>query len=71
MELQCWANAQCSWRESVEVGIQSPHIQNCKIAVEIEVKNNDRDTESCHRVDSQSRSMVKWLNSVTGKTPNS
>ena len=51
--------------------MQSPRIQNCKIAVEIGVKNKDRDIESCHRVDSQGRSMVKWLNSVTGKTANS
>ena len=51
--------------------IQSPHIQNCKIAVVIGVKNNDRDIESCHRVDSQGRTMVKWLTSVTGKTVSS
>ena len=75
MDRQYWANAQYIQRECVEiVGIPSSVLDNeleetfCKIVNKVGVKIDDRDIESCNRVDSQGHTRS---NSVTGKTANS
>ena len=67
MERQCWANAQYSRRECVEiVGIPTTVPDNeleetfCKIVDKVGVKIDDRDIESCHIVGSQGRTKVKF-----------
>ena len=67
MEKQCWANAQYSRRECVEiVGIPTSVPDNelektfCKIVDNVGIKISDRDIESCHRVGSQGRTIVKF-----------
>ena len=67
MERQCWANAQYSRRECVEiVGIPTSVADNeleetfCKIVDKVGVKIDDRDIVSCHRVGSQGRTIVKF-----------
>ena len=67
MERQCWANAQYSRRECVEiVGIPTSVLDNeleetfCKIVDKVGVKIDDRDIVSCHRGGSQGRMIVKF-----------
>ena len=67
MERQCWANAQYSRRECVEiVGIPTTVPDNeleetfCKIVDKVGVKIDDRDIESCHIVGSQGRTKVTF-----------
>ena len=67
MDRQFCINAQYSRRECVEIlGIPTSVPANeleeafCKIVDKIEFKINDRDIESCHRVGSQGRTIVKF-----------
>ena len=69
MERQCWANAQYSRRECVEIvgtptSIPDNELEEtfCKIVGKVGVKISDRDIESCHLVGSQGHTIVKFSN---------
>ena len=68
-ERQCWANAQYSRRDTIEViGIPSPirdkdledKVRN--IFGEIRVKVNERDIQVCHQLREKDRTTVKFVN---------
>ena len=67
MKRQCWANVQYSRRKCVEIvsiptSVPDNELEEtfCKTVDKGGVKIDDRDTESCHRVGSQGRTIVKF-----------
>ena len=67
IEKQCWANAQYSRRECLEIyGIPSSVSDNdledlvCKSITKADVAVSDKDNEDCHRVGKRDQSIVKF-----------
>ena len=66
MQRQCWANAQYSRRECVEIEGITTSVPDeleetfCKIVEKFGIKNNDREIESCYRAGTQGRTIVKF-----------
>ena len=74
-EKQCWANAQHSRRDTIEVigipsSIKDQDLEECKICAkkvynvfgEIGVNINKRDIQACHRLREKDRTIVKFVN---------